>query len=41
MWLSSAFSDVDLRPRDEVTAQQMTSLFAEVKRPNADAITRD
>ncbi len=27
-------------PGDEVTAQQMTSQFAEVKRPNADAITR-
>lgn len=40
-WLGSALSDVDLHTGQEVTAEQMASLFAEGKHPDADAITRD
>jgi len=40
VWLGSALADVGLHPGQEVTADQMASLFAEGKHPNADAITR-
>ncbi len=40
-WLGSALGDVDLHAGQEVTAEQMASLFAEGKHPNADAITRN
>jgi len=40
-WLGCALGDVDLRTGQQVTADQMASLFAEGKHPNADAITRD
>jgi len=40
-WLGSALADVDLHAGQQVTADQMASLFAEGKHPNADAITRD
>ena len=39
-WLGSALADVDLHAGQDVTADQMASLFAEGKHPNADAITR-
>ena len=38
VWLGSALPDVDLQPGQEVTADQMASLFAEGRHPNADAI---
>ncbi len=37
-WLGSALGDVDLRGGDEVTEDQMASLFGEGKHPNADRI---
>ncbi len=37
-WLGSALGDVDLSGGDEVTEDQMASLFGEGKHPNADAI---
>jgi len=37
-WLGSALDDVDLRGGDEVTEDQMASLFGEGKHPNADRI---
>jgi len=37
-WLGSALTDVDLRGGDEVTEDQMASLFGEGKHPNADRI---
>ncbi len=40
-WLGSALGDVDLHTGQEVTADQMASLFAEGKHPNADSITRN
>ncbi len=40
-WLGSALGEVDLHTGQQVTADQMASLFAEGKHPNADAITRD
>ena len=38
LWFGSALGDVDLRGGDEVTEEQMASLFGEGKHPNADAI---
>jgi len=37
-WLGSALGDVDLSGGDEVTEEQMASLFGEGKHPNADRI---
>ncbi len=38
LWFGSALGDVDLRGGDEVTEDQMASLFGEGKHPNADRI---
>ncbi len=40
-WLGSALGDVDLHTGQQVTAEQMASLFAEGKHPDADSITRN
>jgi conjugative relaxase-like TrwC/TraI family protein len=40
-WAGSALADVDMTAGQEVTADQMASLFAEGLHPNADQITAD
>ena len=40
-WPGSALGDVDMRTGQQVTADQMASLFAEGRHPNADQITAD
>jgi hypothetical protein len=40
-WTGSALADVDMAVGQEVTADQMASLFAEGRHPNADRMTAD